>query len=67
MLKDLDIDFLFVIDGMKLKAKLKTDKLRETKRNKYKELHNKCKLKRSLRKIRCSGNLCIREIQQRAV
>lgn len=27
--KDLDIDFLFVIDGLKLKAKLKTDKLRE--------------------------------------
>ncbi len=51
MLKDLDIDFLFVIDGMKLKAKIKTDKLREKKRNKYKELHNKCKLKRSLRKI----------------
>ena len=51
MFKDLGVDFMFVIDGMKLKAKLKTDKLREKRRNKYKELHDKRKIKRSLREV----------------
>lgn len=51
MFKDMGIDFLFVIDGLKLRAKLKTDKLREKRRNKYKEMHDKCKLKRSIREI----------------
>ncbi len=37
---------MFVIDGLKFKAKIKTAKIREKRREKFKEKHEKCKVKR---------------------
>jgi hypothetical protein len=34
------VDFIFVIDGLKFKAKIKTAKIREKRREKFKEKHD---------------------------
>ena len=57
MFKDLNIEFVFIIDGLKLNAKKKTDCAREQKRNMYKELAEKRNLIRSLGEIRRSRDL----------
>lgn len=42
---------MFVIDGLKLAAKEKTDKLRQKRREKFKNIHDQCKVKRSIGSI----------------
>lgn len=61
--KDNDIKFVFVVDGLKLTAKEKTDKLRQKRWDKFKDIHDKCKIKRSLRSIWCSRDLHYGKIQ----
>ena len=56
------MDFIFVIDGLKFKAKIKTAKIREKWREKFKEKHEKRNLKSCLGLIWHSRDNSFRKI-----